>query len=237
MYRCLGITGTGKKEFLKLLEEDEEFRLAVAAKIGLLEILQKLEQHDRKFNEILERLDRHEIEIKKIWEKLEEHDRKFNEILTELREHSRKLEEHDRKFNEIFRELSELRKVVITVAHRFRVITEKSFREAIGGLLSKYFGASAEKWCVYDEEGIVYGKSSIVDIDVVVKDDIHILVEIKGRADAGDVVELVRIGELYTRKTGVKPRLALVAGLISDKARELALKHGIEIYGYIEGID
>ena len=48
-----------KKRILKLLEEDEEFRLAVAAKVGLLKILEKLEQHDRKFNEILERLDRH----------------------------------------------------------------------------------------------------------------------------------------------------------------------------------
>jgi len=66
----MGVAGTGRKKFLRLLEEDEEFRLAVAAKIGLLEILQKLEQHDRKFNEMLERIDRHEIEIKKIRENL-----------------------------------------------------------------------------------------------------------------------------------------------------------------------
>ena len=66
----MGVAGTGRKEFLRLLEEDEEFWLAVAAKIGLLEILQKLEQHDRKFNEMLERIDRHEIEIKKIRENL-----------------------------------------------------------------------------------------------------------------------------------------------------------------------
>jgi len=66
----MGVAGTGRKEFLRLLEEDEEFRLAVAAKIGLSEILQKLEQHDRKFNEMLERMDRHEIEIKKIRENL-----------------------------------------------------------------------------------------------------------------------------------------------------------------------
>ena len=67
-----------RKAFLKLLEEDEEFWYAVAAKIGLLKILEKLDSHDRKFNEILERLDRHEEillrreeEIKRIWEKLE----------------------------------------------------------------------------------------------------------------------------------------------------------------------
>ncbi len=85
-----------KKSFLKMLEEDEEFRLAVAAKIGLLEILKKLEEHDRKFNEILEELRKHRM-------KLEEHDRKFDEIEAEirriweeLRKHSEILEQHSK---------------------------------------------------------------------------------------------------------------------------------------------
>ncbi len=115
------LTSSIKEEILKLLEEDKEFRYAVAAKIGLLEILKKLEEHDRKFNEILERIDRHEKilekhseEMRRIWEKLEEHDRKFNEILKRLDEHDRKfneimerLNEHDQKFNEIMERLEE----------------------------------------------------------------------------------------------------------------------------------
>ncbi len=108
-----------KKTIFKLVEEDEEFRLALAAKLGILEILRKMEEHDRKFNEILERLDkheeiflRHEEELKRIWEKLEQHDRKFNEILERLDRHEleikriwEKLEQHDRKFNEILERL------------------------------------------------------------------------------------------------------------------------------------
>ena len=150
-----GLTSSSidKKWFLRLLEEDEEFRLAVAAKIGLLEILNelrqhdqkfneilvrldrheeeikkiwiKLEEHDRKFNELLERLDRHEEEIKKIWEKLEEHDRKFNEILEELREHRKKLIEHDRKFNEILEELKVHRKKLEEHDRKFNAIQEE----------------------------------------------------------------------------------------------------------------
>ncbi len=118
-----------RRVVFRLLEEDEEFRYAVAAKLGLAEILdeirriwrkmeqhdqkfnqilEKMEEHDRKFNEILKKLDRHEEEIKKIWEKLEEHNRKFNEILERLGRHEeeikrilQKLEEHDKKFNEM----------------------------------------------------------------------------------------------------------------------------------------
>ena len=54
-----------KAKLLELLEKDEEFRLAVAGLIGYREILERLEEHDRKFEEIMR-------EIKRINERLEE---------------------------------------------------------------------------------------------------------------------------------------------------------------------
>ncbi len=62
-----------KKRFLKALRDDEEFRHAVAGFIGYGEILERLAEHDRKFNEII-------AEIKAIKERLAEHDRKFERI-------------------------------------------------------------------------------------------------------------------------------------------------------------
>jgi len=41
-----------KKEFLKLLDSDEEFRLAVAGKVGLLEILVELRRLREDFNRL-----------------------------------------------------------------------------------------------------------------------------------------------------------------------------------------
>jgi len=55
-----------KKAFLKLLEEDKEFRYTVAGYIGLGEILEKLEEHDRKFNEIMEILRMHDNRLSRI---------------------------------------------------------------------------------------------------------------------------------------------------------------------------
>ncbi|MBO3804006.1 MAG: hypothetical protein JTT11_09100 [Candidatus Brockarchaeota archaeon] len=68
-----------KSGILKLLKEDEEFRYAVSGFIGLADTLKRFEEHDRKFNEIIARLDEHS-------KRFEEHDRKFNEILGEIRE-------------------------------------------------------------------------------------------------------------------------------------------------------
>ena len=73
-----------KSGILAILEEDREFRLSVAGLVGLKEVLDKLNEHDRKFNEILERM--------------YEHDRKFEEIVSILKDHSQRFDEHTRLF-------------------------------------------------------------------------------------------------------------------------------------------
>jgi hypothetical protein len=50
-----------REEFLRLLDEDREFRLMVAEKLGYGDVLRRLERHDRKFNKIVN-------EIKKLRE-------------------------------------------------------------------------------------------------------------------------------------------------------------------------
>jgi len=50
---------------------------------------------------------------------------------------------------------------------------------------------------------------SMVGIDAVIKDIVHILVEVKSRADVGDIIELVRIGKLCKRVNSAKPKLAI----------------------------
>ena len=45
-----------KEKLISLLEEDREFRLAVAGLIGYKDLLDRLERHDRKFNEIIEQI-------------------------------------------------------------------------------------------------------------------------------------------------------------------------------------
>ncbi|MEM1521086.1 MAG: hypothetical protein QXK42_06060, partial [Candidatus Korarchaeum sp.] len=74
----MSLTSEEKRKFLKALEEDAEFRYAIAGLVGYKEILARLAEHDRKFEEILE-------EIRGIKERMLEHDRKFEEIAEEIR--------------------------------------------------------------------------------------------------------------------------------------------------------
>lgn len=45
---------------------------------------------------------------------------------------------------------------------------------------------------------------------------------LKSREDPGDILKLLSVAKLYEKKTGIKPRLAVVGGFVSDKVREVA---------------
>ncbi|MEL9939937.1 MAG: hypothetical protein QW348_05055 [Ignisphaera sp.] len=104
-----------KKEILKLLREDEEFRLAVAGLIG--------------FGEVLKRLDRHEEELKRLREDflvfVKEQERKWEENNRRWEENSKRWEEAYRRFESIELELKKLREDF----NKFVELEEKRWEE------------------------------------------------------------------------------------------------------------
>ncbi|RLE54312.1 MAG: hypothetical protein DRJ40_11255, partial [Thermoprotei archaeon] len=61
---------------------------------------------------------------------------------------------------------------------------EEVFREGMRGVVERILGvARVERWCYVDEEGFVYGYPVVIDVDLVVKDGEHILIEVKSSVD------------------------------------------------------
>ncbi|MCS7112877.1 MAG: hypothetical protein RMJ00_01150 [Nitrososphaerota archaeon] len=96
-----------KKEFLKLLREDSEFRYTVAGLIGLDEILRRLEKHDEKFNEVLERLDRHEQLFLEVFKRLDRHEDELLKLRQDMVEGFKRYDEILEKHGEEIRRLRE----------------------------------------------------------------------------------------------------------------------------------
>lgn len=59
-----------KRQFLKLLEEDEEFRYAVAGRLGILEVLKRLDAIAEEQKNINKRIEKIWEEIEKIWKEI-----------------------------------------------------------------------------------------------------------------------------------------------------------------------
>jgi len=221
-----------KSRILRMLKEDEEFRYAVAGLIGL--------------EEILKRLDRHEDEVRRIWQEIE----KLREDMVKLREDMMKMfEKHEDRFARIEQELVRLREdmmrgfelmdkritrlenLISALGARWGIMSEDAFREGLRGILEKEFGVKVERWVTRDEEGLVYGFSGVIEVDIAIKDGKTMLIEISSSVDKSKVAAFLRKAQLYERKTGIKPdRLVMVTPYAEEAAIKAAREMGVEIY-------
>jgi len=198
-----------KKEILSLVRADREFRYALMGLLG--------------FSELLDRFSR----LEERQQKLEERFAKLEERFARLEERQQRLEERQL---ELEREQRESRRLLQVIAHRFGVLSESSFREAMGFVVREVFReGEVSRWVYSDREGFVYGHPSIVEVDVLVRDKEHVLIEVKSRVSKGDVSELYRIGRLYERVENVKPKLAIIGGLIDPDVQNLASGLGVKV--------
>ncbi len=235
----VGATASLKKKILNLLKEDEEFRYAVVGLLGLDAVLSELRKLREDFNRYVELEEKRWEENSKRWE---ENAKRWEENNKRWEENSKRWEEAYKRFEAIENELRALRedfnraylefsRKLDALGARWGVIAEEAFREGMRGVVEKILGvAKVGKWMFKDEAGEVYGYPSIVEVDMVVKDGIHALVEVKSSVSKGDVLEFWRVGKLYEKVTGVKPRLVMISPYVDDKAFEVATNLGVEIY-------
>ena len=193
-----------KKRMLRLLKEDEEFRYSVAGLIGL--------------GEILKRLDSHEAELVRLREDMIAGFRRHDEELVRLRE-------------DMVAGFARVDRLVSALGARWGLMAEDAFREGLRGLLEKEFGLRAERWSAIDEEGRVYGYRSVVEVDVAVKDERVVLVEVASHVRRADVLVFRRKADFYEEFSGRKvDRLVMVSPFVDDDAFEMALAIGVEVY-------
>lgn len=184
-----------RKELLRLLKEDEEFRLAVTGLLGIDEILKAIKS------------------LQEQMVKLQEQVAKQGEAILALQRSHEKLAAS-----------------ITALGYRYGIYTEDVFRDAIKYLIEDLLKVyEVRRWTYYDNEGVVFGYPSVIDVDVLIRDNEHILIEYKASIDRGDVAELAREGILYERVNKVKPKLLIVGPVVRKRALELAKALNIEV--------
>ena len=184
-----------RKELLRLLKEDEEFRLAITGLLGIDEILRAIKSLQEQIV------------------KLQEQVAKQGGAILALQ-----------------RNFEKLTASITALGYRYGIYTEDVFRDAIKYLVEDLFRAyEVRRWMYHDNEGVVFGYPSVIDVDVLIRDNEHILIEYKASIDRSDVAELAREGILYERVNKVKPKLLIVGPVVRKRALELAKALNIEI--------
>ncbi len=150
--------------------------------------------------------------------------RSFEEIVAELKRHDELLELHGK-------ELKSLRATLGAIGARWGMLAEDAFRKGMEGIIRDiYPEGEVRRWEYYDKDGYVFGFPSIVDVDVVLRDRKHILVEIKANVSKADVFAFYKKAELYAKINKVKPELVVLTPFIDRDAEEACIKFKIKVY-------
>ncbi|PSO06204.1 hypothetical protein B9Q04_17265 [Candidatus Marsarchaeota G2 archaeon BE_D] len=209
-----------KEEFLRLLKEDEEFRLAAAGLLGYSEIIKRLDENERNVQETIK-------EIKQLRED-------FNREIKQLRE----------DFN---REIKQLREDFNRLSGRFEVILGRMGRRWGADLERTLLGTfkealekegiepgKVESFSYTDYDGSVTGlKGRRVQVDILVRDGKLTLIEVKAFAEREDMDHLTDVVG-YVQKILKKDveRVYVVAVNVDREALNRAQELGFKvIYG------
>jgi predicted nuclease with TOPRIM domain len=159
-----------KRQFMELLEKDVEFRYAVAGYLGLSEIIKRLDEHDRKFNEILAEIKALREDQKKLWE----NQSRLWEEVRGLSEGQNKLWGEVRGLREVYVRLegrvTGLEKAVSTLARTIGV-TLNDFVASFVEEMLRLSGIPEEKINVSANVRIAYGET-IREVDIFNSDPI-----------------------------------------------------------------
>jgi hypothetical protein len=157
-------------------------------------------------------------------------DRRMEELGRRIEEQGRRLEEQGQRIEEHTLRLASLERTLGAIGARWGMMAEEAFREGVRALFVEQPDVQVERWRGYDESGRVFGYPAEVELDAVVRDGMHVLVEIKASVSAGDVVAFSRKAEVYAEATGRRPvRRLIVSPFVEPRARDVARRLGVEV--------
>jgi len=114
---------------------------------------------------------------------------------------------------------------------RWRINTERSFRDALAAILEKSFGVVVINVNEFDDEGTVFGQPEQVELDVVIHNGTLILIEIKSSINTSIYVFERKVRFYERRHEHKAQRLIVISPMINPRAREIGNKQlGMDLY-------
>ena len=237
---------TLKRELPNWLREDPAFR-AFVLDLTRHEYADRVDTEDR-FTTLLAELRRDRARADQRWEAnqaelkemREASERKWKANQAELKEMR---EASERRWEANQAELKRLHEETMAIAQkhdrsvgalgsRWGLQSEKAFRDALAAILEKSFDVQVANITEFDESGEVFGRPDQVELDVIIKNGLLLICELKSSIDKAGMYIFERKARFYERRHARQAnRLIVISPMIDARARQVAEKLGIETYG------
>ena len=197
----------------------------------------KWEEQDRRWEEQNRKWDEHQAEQRAEFNKL------YEQANRDREEQARKWEEQNRRWEANQEELRRLHEEIMAQAQKYdRSIgalgarwgaqSEKAFRDALASILEKSFGVQVVNVAEFDDEGDVFGRPEQVELDVIVKNGLLLICELKSSIDKAGMYIFERKARFYERRHQRQAnRLIVISPMIDARAQKVAERLGIETFG------
>jgi len=169
----------------------------------------------------------------------DESESRFDMVLRELRqdreEQNKRWEENQLELKRLHEEvMAVFRKIDRTVGGlgaRWGMMSERACRNALAGILEKSFGVRVLNITEYDSSGEVFGYPDQIELDVIIKNGLLIICELKSSMDKSAMYAFERKARFYEKLQGRKAdRLIVVSPMIDPLAKEVGARLNIEMF-------
>ncbi len=186
----------------------------------------------RKWEENSRKWDEAQAEDRRKWE---ENSRKWDEAQAEDRrkweENARRWEEQTQENHSMLRAIQRHNQSVGALGARWGLSSEESFRNGLRGILESSFNVTVENYSDRDEAGDVFGHPDQVELDVIVKNGLLILCELKSSMSKSDMYVFERKRRFYEKRHNrTATRALVISPMVDATALPVAKQFGIEVY-------
>ena len=199
---------------------------------------QKWEQQNRRWDENQaewRRLwDENRVEQSRLWEESRaEQSRLWEESRADSnRRWDENQEELKRLHNEIMAQAQKFDRGIGALGSRWGLQSEKAFRDALTAILEQSFDVQVVNVTDYDDSGEVFGRPDQIELDVIIKNGLLLICELKSSIDKAGMYIFERKARFYERRHERKAdRLIVISPMIDARARKVGERLGIEMYG------
>jgi len=210
------------------------------------QMLDSIRESDRKWAE-------NQATINQMLESIRASERRWEEQDREWEEHNKreaeKWEEQNKKWREnqdaINQTLASIRasehkyeSTIGALGARWGLHSEQSFRNGLRGILQESFDVKVLNVIEHDDEGEVFGRPEQIELDIIIKNGLLIICEIKSSMSKAQMYAFERKVKFYEKKHNRKASKALVISpMVDKKAKAVADKLGIQVYSYAQDVD
>jgi len=114
---------------------------------------------------------------------------------------------------------------------RWGTQSEATFRNALASILEESFGVTVKRVDEYDEAGTVFGRPDQVELDIIIKNGLLLICELKSSIDKAGMYIFERKARYYEQRHGQKAnRLIVISPMIDPRAQQVADQLGIETF-------